>query len=104
MAMFDDDSTLHDSDEQNRDRDRGGRGRDRDKNRGRRRRRKGRPDVEKMAAVDFKDTKLLRQFVNDRGQIVPRRQTGLSARAQRLLTDAIKRARYMALLPFVVDD
>jgi small subunit ribosomal protein S18 len=104
MAMFDDDSTLHDSDERNRDRDRGGRGRDRDKNRGRRRRRKGRPDVEKMAAVDFKDTKLLRQFVNDRGQIVPRRQTGLSARAQRLLTDAIKRARYMALLPFVVDD
>ncbi|MBP7561363.1 MAG: 30S ribosomal protein S18 [Armatimonadetes bacterium] len=102
--MFDDDSTLHDSDERNRDRDRGGRGRDRDKNRGRRRRRKGRPDVEKMAAVDFKDTKLLRQFVNDRGQIVPRRQTGLSARAQRLLTDAIKRARYMALLPFVVDD
>jgi|LSQX01.3.fsa_nt_gb small subunit ribosomal protein S18 len=104
MAMFDDDSTLHDSDERSRDRDRGGRGRDRDKNRGRRRRRKGRPDVEKMAAVDFKDTKLLRQFVNDRGQIVPRRQTGLSARAQRLLTDAIKRARYMALLPFVVDD
>ncbi len=103
MAMFDDDSTLHDS-ERGRDRDRGGRGRDRDKNRGRRRRRKGRPDVEKMAAVDFKDTKLLRQFVNDRGQIVPRRQTGLSARAQRLLTDAIKRARYMALLPFVVDD
>ena len=76
MAMFDDDSTLHDSDERSRDRDRGGRGRDRDKNRGRRRRRKGRPDVEKMAAVDFKDTKLLRQFVNDRGQIVPRRQTG----------------------------
>jgi small subunit ribosomal protein S18 len=104
MAMFDDDSTLHDSDERSRDRDRGGRGRDRDRNRGRRRRRKGRPDVEKMAAVDFKDTKLLRQFVNDRGQIVPRRQTGLSARAQRLLTDAIKRARYMALLPFVVDD
>lgn len=104
MAMFDDDSTLHDSDERSRDRDRGGRGRDRDKNRGRRRRRKGRPDVEKMAAVDFKDTKLLRQFVNDRGQIVPRRQTGLSARAQWLLTDAIKRARYMALLPFVVDD
>jgi small subunit ribosomal protein S18 len=57
-----------------------------------------------MSAVDFKDIKLLRQFVNDRGQIVPRRQTGLSARAQRMLTDAIKQARHMALLPFVVEE
>ncbi|MBD3176222.1 MAG: 30S ribosomal protein S18 [Armatimonadia bacterium] len=101
--MFDDDSTYRD-DDRSRDRDRGGRGRDRDRGRGRRRRRKGRPDVEKMAAVDFKDIKLLRQFVNDRGQIVPRRQTGLSARAQRMLTDAIKQARHMALLPFVVEE
>lgn len=104
-GMSNEDSTLQDSERaRDRDHDRGMRGRDRDKARGRRRRRKGRPDVEKMAAVDFKDTKLLRQFLNDRGQIVPRRQTGLSARAQRRLTDAIKRARYMALLPFVVDD
>ncbi len=99
------DSTGSGSSYGERDRDRGrGRDRDRDRNRGRRRRRKGRPYIEKMAYVDFKDVKLLRQFLNDRGSIVPRRQTGLSARAQRMLTVAIKRAREMALLPFVVDD
>jgi len=88
-----------------RDRDRGGRDRDRDRDRARRRRRrKGRPDIEKMSYVDFKDVRLLRQFLNDRGCIVPRRQTGLSARAQRMLTMAIKRAREMALLPFVVEE
>lgn len=57
-----------------------------------------------MTHVDFKDVRLLKQFVNDRGSIIPRRQTGLSARAQRELTLAIKRSREMALLPFVIDN
>ena len=50
---------------------------------------------------DFKDVDLLRKFVTDRGKILPRRATGTSAKYQRKLAIAIKRARHMALLPFV---
>ena len=52
--------------------------------------------------IDYKDTKLLQRFVSERGKIVPSRITAVSAKKQRELTRAIKRARMLALLPFVV--
>lgn len=57
----------------------------------------------KIEHIDFKDVDLLRKFVTDRGKILPRRVTGTSAKYQRKLAIAIKRARHMALLPFVKD-
>ena len=48
---------------------------------------------------DYKDYERLRRYVNPQGKILPRRRTGLSARNQRLLARAIKRARHLALLP-----
>jgi small subunit ribosomal protein S18 len=51
--------------------------------------------------IDYKDVDLLRKFVTERGKILPRRITGLTAQQQRHLTLAIKRARIMALLPFI---
>lgn len=53
--------------------------------------------------VDYKDTNTLTKFITERGKILPRRITGVSAHFQKLLTVAIKRARHMALLPFVAD-
>lgn len=54
--------------------------------------------------IDYKDTENLSKFITARGKILPRRITGVSARHQRLMTRAIKQARYMALLPFVAQD
>ncbi len=51
--------------------------------------------------IDYKDVDLLRKFITDRGKILPRRVTGLTAKQQRDLTTAIKRARIIALLPFI---
>ncbi|MCS6871525.1 MAG: 30S ribosomal protein S18 [Anaerolineae bacterium] len=51
----------------------------------------------------YKDVELLRRYLSERGKIRPRRQTGLCARDQRRLATAIKRARHLALLPFVGD-
>ncbi len=51
--------------------------------------------------IDYKDIDTLYKFITDRGKILPRRITGVSAHHQRLLSAAIKRARHMALLPFV---
>ena len=51
--------------------------------------------------IDYKDTKLLRRFVTEQGKIKPRRVTGSSARMHRKLVRAIKRARNIALMPFV---
>ncbi|AFZ18196.1 30S ribosomal protein S18 [Microcoleus sp. FACHB-53] len=51
--------------------------------------------------IDYKDVELLRKFVTERGKILPRRITGLTAQQQRDLTQAIKRARLLALLPFI---
>lgn len=73
--------------------------------RGGRRRRK----VDYIAAnhidyVDYKDVDLLKRFISERGKILPRRVTGTSAKNQRMLTVAIKRARVMGLLPFVSED
>lgn len=53
--------------------------------------------------VDYKDTDLLKLFITERGKIRPRRQTGISASEQRKIATAVKRARHMALLPFVDD-
>jgi small subunit ribosomal protein S18 len=54
--------------------------------------------------IDYKDIDLLMQFITERGKIIPRRITGVSCYHQRLLSLAVKRARYMALLPFVAED
>lgn len=54
--------------------------------------------------IDYKDVDTLSQFITERGKIIPRRITGVSLNHQRMLTKAIKRARYMALLPFVAQD
>ncbi|MGO0715621.1 30S ribosomal protein S18 [Bacillus subtilis] len=51
--------------------------------------------------IDYKDVDLLKKFVSERGKILPRRVTGTNAKYQRKLTAAIKRARQMALLPYV---
>ena len=59
--------------------------------------------VEKIEYVDFKDTKLLQQFIPERGKILPRRISGTCSLHQRKLQIAIKRARTMALIPFATD-
>jgi len=51
--------------------------------------------------IDYKDVDLLKKFITERGKILPRRITGLTAKQQRDLTQSIKRARILALLPFV---
>ena len=52
--------------------------------------------------IDYKDVRLLQGFVSERGKIVPSRITAVSGKKQRELAKAIKRARYLALLPYVV--
>lgn len=52
--------------------------------------------------IDYKDVKLLQRFVSERGKIVPSRITAVSAKKQRELSRAIKRARFLALLPYAV--
>lgn len=56
---------------------------------------------EKAKYIDYKDAERLRRFITERGKIVPSRITGTCAKHQRLLSSAIKRARIIALLPFV---
>jgi len=56
--------------------------------------------VDKIEHIDYKDVAKLQRFVSDRGKIEPRRKTGTCARHQGPLTLVLKRARYMALLPF----
>lgn len=51
--------------------------------------------------IDYKDVDLLKKFITERGKILPRRLTSLTAKQQRDLTNAVKRARIVALLPFV---
>ena len=73
-------------------------------NRDRRPRRKVRAIcADKIEMIDYKDTQRLRRYLSERGKIVPRRVTGTCARHQRQLTTAIKRARHLALLPYVTD-
>jgi len=54
--------------------------------------------------IDFKNTDQLQRYLNDQGKMLPRRITGACAKHQRQLTRAIKRARHMALIPFVADN
>lgn len=56
--------------------------------------------ADKIDYIDYKDTKRIRKFMTDRGKILPRRITGNCAAHQRMLTNAIKRARVVALVPF----
>lgn len=60
--------------------------------------------VNNIKYIDYKDTELLKRFISERGKILPRRVTGTSAKYQRQLTRAIKRARQMALLPYVTGE
>ena len=59
--------------------------------------------VEKSEFIDYKDTQKLRRFISERAKILPRRVTGTCAEHQRQLTVAIKRARQIALLPYVAE-
>jgi len=59
--------------------------------------------INKIKTVDYKNVTLLRTFTDDRGKIVPRRRSGATAKEQRMIAVAIKRAREIALLPFVKD-
>lgn len=52
--------------------------------------------------IDFKDTRLLQRYISERGKIVPSRITAVCAKKQRLLAQAIKRARFLGLLPYVL--
>jgi small subunit ribosomal protein S18 len=59
--------------------------------------------VNKITHIDYKDTDTLKKFISERGKILPRRVTGTSAKYQRMLTVAIKRARQIALLPYTTE-
>ncbi|HMB96858.1 MAG TPA: 30S ribosomal protein S18 [Balneolaceae bacterium] len=54
--------------------------------------------------IDYKNVDTLNRFINDQGKILPRRVTGTSARHQRQLSTAVKRARFMALIPYVSEN
>ena len=59
--------------------------------------------VDKVTDIDYKDVAKLRRYVSERAKILPRRITGTCAHHQNELTKAIKRARYMALMPYIDD-
>ena len=59
--------------------------------------------VDRVEKIDYKDVAKLRRYLSERGKIVPRRVTGTCARHQREMTIAIKRARHLALMPFISD-
>ena len=59
--------------------------------------------VDKVECIDYKDTAKLKRYMSERSKILPRRTTGTCAMHQRQLTEAIKRARQIALLPYVTD-
>lgn len=68
-------------------------------------RRRGRRKVDRFLAdkslvIDYKDPSVLKYFITERGKIVPRRVSGLTAKNQRKVTQAVKRARMIALMPF----
>ena len=56
--------------------------------------------ADKVSTIDYKDTAKLRKYMTEKGKIIPRRTTGVCAKHQRELTNAIKKARVMALLPY----
>ncbi len=71
--------------------------------RGRKRRKVCAFCVDKVQRIDYKDTAKLHRYISERGKILPRRTTGTCAMHQRQLTVAIKRARQIALLPYVAE-
>ena len=71
--------------------------------RGRKRRKVCAFCVDKVEGIDYKDAAKLRRYISERAKILPRRTTGTCAMHQRQLTEAIKRARQVALLPYVTD-
>jgi len=58
----------------------------------------------KIKYVDYKDAQFLRKFLNEQGKILPRRLTGTSLKFQRKVAQSVKRARHLALLPYVIDN
>lgn len=68
-----------------------------------RRKKKCRFCMDKVAAIDYKDIGLLRKMITEKGKILPSRITGTCARHQRRLATAIKRARFIAMLPYVAE-
>ena len=80
--------------------ERSGNGRTGRSSRGSRRRRVSRLTADRIDYIDYKDVKLLQTFIAENGKILPRRLTGVSAWQQRKVTEAIKRARNLALLPY----
>jgi small subunit ribosomal protein S18 len=71
--------------------------------RGRKRRKVCTFCAEKIDIIDYKDAAKLRRYISERSKILPRRMTGTCTAHQRELTEAVKRARHIALLPFVSD-
>lgn len=61
-------------------------------------------DPFKTVAIDYKDIKTLKRYISERGKIMPRRLTGTTSKNQRKLALAIKRARFLGLLPYVADN
>ena len=59
--------------------------------------------VDKINILDYKDVSTLRRYITDRGKIVPKRNSGVCAKHQRMVTNAIKRSRLMGLIPHCVD-
>jgi small subunit ribosomal protein S18 len=59
-------------------------------------------NIEEIEGINYKDTKILSNFISDQGKILPRRVTGLNSKQQKRITKLIKRARIAALLPFVI--
>ncbi len=58
----------------------------------------------KIKYIDYKDPEFLKKFLNEQGKLLPRRLTGTSLKYQRKVSTAVKRARHLALLPFVTDN
>ena len=56
--------------------------------------------VDRVVYIDYKDVSMLKHYISERGKIIPRRITGATAKHQRMLTRAIKRARQIAMLPY----
>jgi small subunit ribosomal protein S18 len=71
--------------------------------RGRKRRKVCSFCADRVETIDYKDAGKLRRFLSERGKILPRRMTGTCAAHQRELTEAIKRSRHIALLPYVTE-
>ncbi len=59
--------------------------------------------AKELKYIDFKDIEFLQRYINEQGKMLPRRVTNISAKKQRQLTKAVKRARHLAMLPFVAD-